>query len=85
MKIEYKGGNYFKGTYNDYKYSAKVYEDASKYGIDRGKVSKLSIRDVEGSEVVNYDRGWDVKPTKEHNGAYMDILKYLEDLDVSKY
>jgi hypothetical protein len=45
----------------------------SKLGLDRGKISKVAIWDPEvlkntgnfiGSCIVNYDRGWDIKPSK---------------------
>lgn len=42
-------------------YWAKVYDEGSEYGINGGKISKLTIK-IDGVTVVNYDRGWDVKP-----------------------
>lgn len=46
------------------KYVAKVYEEPSIYGINKGKISKLSLI-IKGECVTHYDRGWDVKPTCE--------------------
>ena len=44
-----------------YSFSAKVYDRASGFGINNGRVSKLTVwRD--GQEIMNYDRGWDVRP-----------------------
>lgn len=50
-------------------YNAKVYEEGSKYGINNGRISKLSVvSDIynEGWEwenaIINYDRGWDIRP-----------------------
>jgi hypothetical protein len=39
-----------------YKYWVKHYEEGSEFGIDGGRVSKLTIRKVgESRDVVNYD------------------------------
>ena len=43
-------------------YWIKVYETGSQWGIDGGKVSKLTLK-RDGKIVANYDRGWDIKPT----------------------
>ncbi len=57
------------GSFGDYHFQAKVYDTGSKYGIDNGRVSKLCIwrtKETDGHIakhcVVNYDRGWDVRP-----------------------
>ena len=42
-------------------YWAKVYDEGSEFGIDGGRISKLQIR-IDGVTVVNYDRGWDIRP-----------------------
>lgn len=40
---------------------AKVYDTPSQYGIDGGRVSKMSVFDPHSEEfLLNYDRGWDV-------------------------
>ena len=44
-----------------FQWEAKVFENPSRFGINSGRVSKLSLRRGE-KFVVNYDRGWDVKP-----------------------
>lgn len=54
----------------DYKVTYKKFDEGSVYGIDGGKISKLSIS-VDGKEVCNYDRGWDVKPTDEGSKAVL--------------
>ncbi|MBQ7263652.1 MAG: hypothetical protein IJR14_08025 [Synergistaceae bacterium] len=39
----------------------KHFDEGSQFGIEEGRVSKLEIS--EGwRNVVNYDRGWDVRP-----------------------
>ena len=45
-------------------YWAKVYDEGSDYGIDDGRISKLLI-EIDGIKVVNYDRGWDIKPDED--------------------
>jgi len=45
-----------KGTLNGYDYCIKHYEESSHYGIDEGRISKMSIR-KNGKELYNYDRG----------------------------
>ena len=42
-------------------YWVKAYDEGSEYGINGGRISKLTIK-IDGETVVNYDRGWDIKP-----------------------
>lgn len=42
----------------------KHYEEGSEFGIDGGKISKLTVKH-KNEIILNYDRGWDVKPTTE--------------------
>lgn len=42
-------------------YWVKAYETGSEFGIDGGKISKLTIK-IDGKTVANYDRGWDIEP-----------------------
>ena len=58
-----------------YEYWVKHYAEPSKYGINGGKISKLSIREVNNTRYLcNYDRGWDIEPTNEVKAAYEIIL-----------
>ena len=51
------------GTIGKYEYRAKVYGTVSRFGINGGRVSKLEVRNAKtGREVINYQRGWDLKP-----------------------
>ena len=43
-------------------YWAKVYDEGSQYGIDGGRISKLTLK-MDGEWIATYDRGWDIKPT----------------------
>ena len=53
-----------------YRVNAKVFLEDSEFGIENGPVSKLWIADSNGNCVINYDRGWDVKPTAETEEIY---------------
>ena len=75
------------GVVDKYEFSALVLNMPSKSGIDKGRISKLSVWDpVErektnnfiGSCIVNYDRGWDIRPSKLAQ-PYYDVVKSLLD------
>lgn len=51
-------------------YWVKAFEEGSEWGINGGKISKLSIK-IDGEWVANYDRGWDVKPTDDDEAAQL--------------
>ena len=38
------------------------FEEPSNYGIRQGRISKLWMNNVDCSEFINYDRGWDMHP-----------------------
>jgi hypothetical protein len=58
-----------------YKYWVKHFEEGSEFGIDGGKISKLTIRKVgESRDLCNYDRGWDIEPADEVKAVYAIIL-----------
>jgi hypothetical protein len=62
-------------TGEDFKYWVKHFEEGSEFGIDGGRISKLTIRKVgENLNRVNYDRGWDKTPTEETQDVYNVIL-----------
>jgi hypothetical protein len=60
------GGQWYVGRIGAYQFEAVVFTESSQYGIDAGQVSKLWLLDGPrqrgGTEVVAYDRGWDVEP-----------------------
>ena len=43
-------------------YWMKQYDEGSEFGIDGGRISKLTLK-RNGAVVANYDRGWDIEPT----------------------
>lgn len=55
------------------RYQAKVYAEGSKYGIHGGRISKLWAS-INGETVLNYDRGWDVRPATEIAKKAMELI-----------
>ncbi len=56
-------------------YWVKQYEEGSRFGIDGGRVSKLTIRNERtGNTVANYDRDWDIKPKTKTEKAALDYI-----------
>ena len=49
-------------------YWVKAYDEGSDYGINGGRISKLSIK-IDGEWVVNYDRGWNIEPDENDEAA----------------
>jgi hypothetical protein len=45
----------------DYTFDAKVFDVGSEYGIEGGRISKLKVTH-KGTEIMNYDRGWEQTP-----------------------
>lgn len=66
--------NWIKFTMGRYSGSAKVFEEASDYGIGGGRVSKLSVL-VRGKLRFNYDRGLDFDTLPP--GVLVRILSHL--------
>ena len=57
---------------------AKVYDEVSEYGIDEGRISKLTVK-IDGVTVINYDRGWDIKPDEDDEVAQIALAILLND------
>ncbi|TDE15263.1 DUF7678 domain-containing protein [Dyadobacter psychrotolerans] len=81
------GAFWISGTVDKYEFSALFLKLPSKSGIDKGKVSKLSIWDPQvledsksfiGACIVNYDRGWDIKPSKIAEPLYNKVKVLLD-------
>lgn len=90
MKINitrFKNG-WAEGTVGPYRWEAKVYEEGSEFGINGGRISKLTIWDEKKRResnllaacIVNYDRGWDIKPkTVKAQQALEAVLELFEE------
>lgn len=81
--------NWVNGTVGPYSFEAKLFDDASTYGIGNGRVSKLAIydnnlreekRDFLAACIINYDRGWDIRATKETRPFLDVVISLLESL-----
>jgi hypothetical protein len=68
--------NWVEGEADVHSFQAKIYDEGSHFGIDDGRVSKLSI-----SGVCNYDRGWDSQPKDKQGWNILnEAVKNLESL-----
>lgn len=56
-------------------YWAKVYDEGSQYGIEGGRINKLTLK-VNGEVIYNYDRGLDVPPQNEAAEIALAILMH---------
>lgn len=63
-------GNWVTGTIHGIRYTAKVFEEGSQFGINGGNISSLWI-----DGVLNYDRGWDKRPTTDEGKAMLKEMK----------
>ena len=55
------------------KYWVKNYDEPSEYGIENGRISKLTLRQ-NGECVANYERGWDIRPVTPEAETALAIL-----------
>lgn len=51
----------------------KQYEEGSEFGINGGRISKLTIK-RSGREVYNYDRGEDIAPIDKNTETALAII-----------
>jgi hypothetical protein len=79
ITVKPKASEWLEGRIDGLKFYAKVYDFDSQFGINKGRVSKLTVVDSKGGEILNYDRGWDKKPaTYEHRILLKTLLEYLK-------
>jgi len=58
-----------------YTYWAKVYEEGSEFGINQGRISKLTIcKQGETRDLYNFDRGLDLPPANEEVETVLNII-----------
>ena len=69
--------NWVSGKVGPFTFEAKLFDEGSVFGIKKGRVSKLDIRDGHGC-VVNFDRGWDIKHSKEVKPYFNAVMELLE-------
>lgn len=58
-----------------YHYEGEQYSAASKYGIDGGRIKKLTIK-LKGKVIVSYDKRWIIEPSTVQTVDALDIIKY---------
>ncbi|WP_428661497.1 DUF7678 domain-containing protein [Runella sp.] len=67
------------GKIGKYRFEVNVFTKSSKLGINNGKVWKLCMwegdKGMANGCVVNYDRGWQLKPLKEYEPYILHILR----------
>ena len=92
MKITSKKlGQYpwWEGTIEGYHFQAAFYDEPSEYGINEGRTSKLMVwdeaerrrtRNIFSAAIMNYDRGWDIKPKVQHKALIDELVSFLENL-----
>lgn len=97
MKIEFTkfehNDNWVKGLVNngEFSFTSKLFDEGSIYGINEGRVSKLSISIGDrwtgfNTCIVNYDRGWDIEPEEnEHIKVFKLVLEFLENAPKTRF
>lgn len=71
-------GTWVIGTIAGHKFNALVFPehaDSPDYELGESRISKLWLqRMADGATVVNFDRGWDIRPTTKVAQAIVDFL-----------
>ena len=57
----------------EYKVTFKQFEEGSEFGINEGRISKLTIN-CDKEKLANYDRGWDIEPADEDTKAVLEVI-----------
>ncbi len=57
-----------------YKIEMVRFDEPSQYGVNNGRISKLYIADSAKKVLVNYDRGWDIRPKTEADKAVLKAI-----------
>lgn len=85
--------NWIDGTINGYNFQAIVYDDASKFGINNGRINKLEVWDencrVTGQGAgtkISYERGWYIHPsTPEEEKILQALIEYFANFPTIGY
>jgi hypothetical protein len=95
IKAKYTRDGWVDGMIDGFRFQAKVFDESSRFGINEGRVSKLMIWDeskrqadanIFKASILNYDRGWDIKPTKAADKEILAaVLEYLGDLPTAEF
>ena len=60
---------------NGYHYEGMQYSRKSKYGIEGGKIAKLTIK-CKGKVVASYDKAWNIEPSNTEQREAFDIIAF---------
>lgn len=83
-----EGAVWVSGTVNQYEFSALILKTPAKTAMEKGRISKLSIWDPAvrkatnnfiGACIVNYDRGWDIRPSRRAEIYYHPVKEMLDE------
>jgi len=63
-------------TVNGKKFQIQMvkFDEPSRFGIRHGRISKLWAREENGAEIINYDRGWDIRPATDEGKAILAAI-----------
>jgi hypothetical protein len=85
----FAGAVWVSGVVDKYEFSALLLNGPAKSGIERGRILKLSIWDpvmleesnnFVGACIVNYDRGWDIRPSKIAEPYYNKVKNLIDNV-----
>jgi hypothetical protein len=72
------GGTWVCGTIADYRFEALAFPEHAEtpeWELGQSRISKLWVKRLsDGKTVVNFDRGWDIRPTDATDEAVVDFL-----------
>lgn len=77
---EFENGETFcAGEVAEFKFTAKLFDERSQYGIKKGRVSILDIKNkTTGETMLYYSRGWEKKPSEEFKPYFKEVMTLLE-------
>lgn len=87
-EVAFPGAYWISGEVDKYSFSVLFLGENSKWGIEKGRIFKLSIWDPVLKEannnflascIVNYDRGWDIRPSKSAQPYFNLTRSWIED------
>ncbi|MHA4739179.1 DUF7678 domain-containing protein [Dyadobacter sp. MSC1_007] len=83
-----EGAVWLSGTVNQYEFSVLILKVPAKTAMDKDRISKLSIWDPVVRKatnnfiaacIVNYDRGWDIRPSRRAEPYYHAVKALIDD------
>ena len=58
----------------EFKIQMVRFDEPSRFGIRDGRISKLWAKEEGDAEVINYDRGWDIRPNTAEGKALLTAI-----------